>query len=57
VGLASAARGIRDIAAHCTVVWNPQTGGVSGYADDGYWVVTRHADVKDVSRNTTLYSL
>jgi cholest-4-en-3-one 26-monooxygenase len=36
--------------------WNPQTGGVSGYTDDGYWVVTRHADVKDVSRNTTLYS-
>ena len=38
------------------VWWNPQKHNTAGYRDDGYWVVSRHADVKEVSRDSTLYS-
>jgi cholest-4-en-3-one 26-monooxygenase len=38
------------------VWWNSQRRGSSGFDDDGYWVVTRHADVVEVSRNSDLYS-
>ncbi len=38
------------------VWWNPQRRGVAGFDDDGYWVVTRHADVVAVSRDTDNYS-
>ncbi|MFD4295426.1 cytochrome P450 [Rhodococcus sp. NPDC058532] len=33
------------------VWWCPQSPDVGGFHDDGYWVVTRHADVKEVSRD------
>src|SRR5699024_8830689 len=32
--------------------WCANEPGVDGYDDDGYWVVTKHADVKDSSRRT-----
>jgi cholest-4-en-3-one 26-monooxygenase len=38
------------------VWWNPQKTNTAGFGDDGYWVVSRHADVKEVSRDSTLYS-
>ncbi|HEV8275548.1 MAG TPA: cytochrome P450 [Streptosporangiaceae bacterium] len=38
------------------VWWNAQPRGASGFDDDGYWVVTRHADVLEVSRSSDLYS-
>jgi cholest-4-en-3-one 26-monooxygenase len=38
------------------VWWNAQRRGASGFDDDGYWVVTRHADVVAVSRDSDLYS-
>jgi len=38
------------------VWWNAQPRGASGFDDDGYWVVTRHADVLEVSRASQLYS-
>ncbi|HZC42451.1 MAG TPA: cytochrome P450, partial [Streptosporangiaceae bacterium] len=38
------------------VWWNPQPRGASGFDDDGYWVVTRHADVLAVSRASEIYS-
>lgn len=38
------------------VWWNAQPHGVAGFADDGYWAVTRHADVKEVSTHPELYS-
>jgi cholest-4-en-3-one 26-monooxygenase len=38
------------------VWWNPQRRGVSGFDDEGYWVVTRHADVVAVSRDSDQYS-
>ena len=38
------------------VWWNAQRHGASGFDDDGYWVVTKHADVVEVSRNSDVYS-
>jgi cholest-4-en-3-one 26-monooxygenase len=36
--------------------WNAQRRGSSGFDDDGYWAVTRHADVVEVSKHSELYS-
>ena len=38
------------------VWWNPQPHNTAGFGDDGYWVVTRHEDVKTVSRESELFS-
>jgi cholest-4-en-3-one 26-monooxygenase len=38
------------------VWWNAQPRGSAGFDDDGYWVVTRHADVMTVSRDSETYS-
>ncbi|MDF9812901.1 cytochrome P450 [Streptomyces sp. SPB162] len=38
------------------VWWNEQPHNTAGFEDDGYWVVTRHADVKEVSLNPDVYS-
>ncbi|MEV5506820.1 cytochrome P450 [Streptomyces orinoci] len=31
------------------VWWNAQPPGIAGFGDNGYWVVTRHADVREAS--------
>ena len=38
------------------VWWNQQPRGASGFDDEGYWVLTRHADVLEVSRHSEIYS-
>jgi cholest-4-en-3-one 26-monooxygenase len=38
------------------VWWNAQPHNLAGFGDDGYWVVTRHAEVKEVSRHSDVYS-
>jgi cholest-4-en-3-one 26-monooxygenase len=38
------------------VWWNPQRPGTGGFDDDGFWAVTRHADVVAVSRDSDVYS-
>ncbi|GIE94372.1 cytochrome P450 [Paractinoplanes rishiriensis] len=38
------------------VCWIPQVRGSAGFDDDGYWAVTRHADVMTVSRDSDTYS-
>ncbi|RCW44551.1 cholest-4-en-3-one 26-monooxygenase [Halopolyspora algeriensis] len=38
------------------VWWNPQPEGSGGFDDEGYWVVSRHADVKEVSRRSDVFS-
>jgi cholest-4-en-3-one 26-monooxygenase len=38
------------------VWWNAQPHGIAGFGDDGYWVVSRHAEVREVSRNSDAYS-
>ncbi|HEX5189230.1 MAG TPA: cytochrome P450 [Streptosporangiaceae bacterium] len=37
------------------VWWNAQPRGAGGFDDEGYWVVTRHADIVDISRNSDLF--
>ncbi|WP_458688252.1 cytochrome P450 [Nocardia tengchongensis] len=36
--------------------WNPQSPAVGGFGDDGFWVVTKHADVKEVSLRSAEFS-
>ncbi|MGE5287002.1 MAG: cytochrome P450 [Micromonosporaceae bacterium] len=38
------------------VWWSQQPRGSGGFDDDGYWIVTRHADVQYVSRHSDIYS-
>ncbi|MEE1837020.1 cytochrome P450 [Streptomyces sp. SP17KL33] len=38
------------------VHWVPQEPGIAGFGDEGYWAVTRHADVKCVSTHPELFS-
>jgi cholest-4-en-3-one 26-monooxygenase len=38
------------------VWWNPQPPGVGGFDDDGFWVISRHCDVRDVSLRTDVFS-
>ncbi|NUO41240.1 MAG: cytochrome P450 [Streptomyces sp.] len=38
------------------VRWIPQAGNIAGFQDEGYWAVTRHADVKYVSTHPELFS-
>jgi cholest-4-en-3-one 26-monooxygenase len=45
-----------ELRAVAPVWWNPKPRGVGGFDDEGYWVVTRHADVVEVSRDTDNYS-
>ncbi|WP_216906317.1 cytochrome P450 [Nocardia noduli] len=36
--------------------WNAQPDGVSGFDDGGYWVVTKLADIKEISRRPEVFS-
>ncbi|WP_395311553.1 cytochrome P450 [Mycobacterium sp. AMU20-3851] len=36
--------------------WNAQPEGVGGFDDGGFWVVTKHRDVKEVSRRSDVFS-
>jgi cholest-4-en-3-one 26-monooxygenase len=45
-----------ELRATAPVWWNAQPHGLAGFGDDGYWVVSRHAEVKEVSRNSDVYS-
>lgn len=38
------------------VWWNEQPKGVGGFQDEGYWVVSTHALVQEVSRDSETYS-
>jgi cholest-4-en-3-one 26-monooxygenase len=38
------------------VWWNAQPRGAAGFDDEGYWAVTRHADVLHVSHHSDVYS-
>ncbi|MDL5201318.1 cytochrome P450 [Streptomyces sp. ALI-76-A] len=38
------------------VRWIPQTSNLAGFQDEGYWAVTRHADVKYVSTHPEFFS-
>ncbi|MET8775999.1 cytochrome P450 [Nocardia sp. NPDC004654] len=36
--------------------WNPQSPETGGFHDDGFWVVSKHADVKEISRRSDVFS-
>ncbi|MEC3955377.1 cytochrome P450 [Nocardia sp. CDC153] len=36
--------------------WNPKDPRKGGFTDDGFWVLTKHADVKTVSRRDDVFS-
>ncbi|MFS2291531.1 MAG: cytochrome P450 [Actinomadura sp.] len=36
--------------------WNAQPRGRTGFGDDGFWVISKHAHVKEVSRDHELFS-
>ena len=36
--------------------WNEQPIGVGGFDDGGYWVITKHKDVKEISRRSDVFS-
>jgi cholest-4-en-3-one 26-monooxygenase len=38
------------------VWWNEQPRGASGFDDEGYWVVTKHADIMEASRSDVFSS-
>ena len=38
------------------VWWQAQPPGRDGFGDEGHWVLTRHADVKEVSRQDKIFS-
>jgi cholest-4-en-3-one 26-monooxygenase len=38
------------------VWWNSQDRGVGGFDDDGFWVVSKHRDVRDVSLRSDVFS-
>ncbi|MFE6284309.1 cytochrome P450 [Streptomyces sp. NPDC057877] len=38
------------------VRWIPQRAGLAGFQDEGYWAVTRHADVRYVSTHPEIFS-
>lgn len=38
------------------VWWNEQPPGTNVFDDDGYWVISRHEDIKEISRDNELWS-
>ncbi|GCD46211.1 cytochrome P450 [Streptomyces paromomycinus] len=38
------------------VWWNAQPHNIAGFGDDGYWVVTRHEDIREVSTRPEVFS-
>ena len=47
---------LRELRRTAPVWWNAQPPGVGGFTDGGYWVVSRHADVREVSRRSDVFS-
>jgi cholest-4-en-3-one 26-monooxygenase len=45
-----------ELRAKAPVWWNAQPRGSAGFDDEGYWAVTRHADIIEVSKRSDLYS-
>jgi cholest-4-en-3-one 26-monooxygenase len=50
------ARELAELRRAAPVWWSQQPRGTGGFGDDGYWVVTRHADVLHVSHHSDVYS-
>ena len=47
---------LAELRASEPIHWVNIPGGAGGFEDDGYWLVTKHADVKEVSRRSDVFS-
>src|SRR6185312_9382134 len=47
---------LAELRSTAPVWWNSQPRGASGFDDEGYWVVTKHADVLEASRGSSVFS-
>jgi len=47
---------LRELRRTAPVWWNEQPPGVGGFTDGGYWVVSRHRDIREVSRRSDVFS-
>jgi cholest-4-en-3-one 26-monooxygenase len=47
---------LAELRATAPIWWNPQPVGDGGFDDGGYWVITKHKDVKEVSRHSDVFS-
>ena len=46
-----------DLRKTAPVWWNPQAAGKGGgFHDGGYWVISKHQDIRDISKNADLWS-
>jgi cholest-4-en-3-one 26-monooxygenase len=50
------ARELAELRRAAPVWWVAQRPGSAGFDDDGYWAVTRHADIQAVSKTPEVYS-
>ncbi|OBI18788.1 steroid C27-monooxygenase [Mycobacterium sp. E2327] len=49
-------RELAELRATAPVWWNEQPPGHGGFGDGGYWVVTKHRDVREVSLRSDVFS-
>jgi cholest-4-en-3-one 26-monooxygenase len=47
---------LRELRRAAPIWWNEQPSGVGGFTDGGYWVVSKHRDVREVSRRNDVFS-
>lgn len=38
------------------VWWNAQPEGTSGFTDGGFWVISKHTHIREISKNNQLWS-
>ncbi|UXA16014.1 cytochrome P450 [Mycobacterium sp. SMC-4] len=41
---------------HAPIWWNEQPDGIGGFDDGGFWLVTKHRDVKEISKRSDVFS-
>jgi len=46
---------LAELRASEPVHWVDVPGGTGGFGDKGYWLVTKHADVKEVSKRSDVF--
>ncbi len=47
---------LRELRRAAPIWWNEQPSGVGGFTDGGYWLVSKHRDVREVSRRNDIFS-
>jgi cholest-4-en-3-one 26-monooxygenase len=47
---------LRELRRAAPIWWNEQPNGVGGFTDGGYWVVSKHHDVREVSLRDDVFS-